>query len=84
MKKVSLFALSLAFVGFMAACNNQASTEDTMEENVEELGEDMEDAAEDAGDAIEEGAEDTQDAMEEGAENVEESMEDAHDDHDHM
>ncbi len=74
MKKVSLWAVALAFVGFMGvACQNQESND--VEDGMEEMGEDMEDAADDAGDAIEEGVDETGDAMEEGAEEVEETME---------
>lgn len=71
MKKVSLFAAAIAFVGFMSvSCQNAETPAEQVEEGMEDMGDAVEEGADEAGDAVEEMTEDagaTEEVTEEAA-----------------
>lgn len=83
MKKVYMFAVALATVGF-TACGS-GSNEHAQPEAAEEVQEQVEEAAEDAGEAMEDAGEAVEDAAEDVSEEVEETTEEvkeeAHEEH---
>ena len=56
-----LFAVSLIFIG----CRDTKSTEEKVEDTIEEVGDSMEEGAEEVEDAVEDGAEEVEEVIEE-------------------
>lgn len=76
MKKISLFAFSMIFAGFLAtSCNNaNSSNDDKAGDKVEQMGDQMDNAADDAGDAMDNAADKAGDAMDNAADSVDNAM----------
>ncbi|MEY8021868.1 hypothetical protein AB8P51_13610 [Muriicola sp. SD30] len=74
-----LFALTMliSFSLLTLSCRETKSTEEKVEDTIEEVGDSMEEGAEEVEDAIEDGAEEVGDAVEDGAEEVEDAADDS-------